>query len=179
MFLYDIKIILKNFSFNKKATNNTSGYIESAVHSNAFTFELLIVIAYFFKILNSLFDSIFINWKFTNYRSDANDIETKLIKLSKKFKIKKVIVDCRDQSSNVIKKEILELFDYVIKREKNKSITDKKYLTTMLPCKLINYKISKNKENINWDKIGKSITNNIFEYDIFFSGQKVQNIEIN
>ena len=42
----------------------------------------------------------------------------------------------------------------------------------MLPCKLINYKISKNKENIDWNKIGKSITNNIFKYDIFFSGQQ-------
>ena len=172
-FLFDIKIILKNFSFNKRATNNTSGFIDSAIHSNTFTFELPYSYCILFsKILNSLFDGIFINWKFTNYRSDANDIETKLIKLSKKFKIKKVIVDSRDQSSNVIKKEILELFDYVIKREKNKSISDKKYLTTMLPCKLINYKISKNKENINWNKIGKSITNNIFEYDIFFSGQQ-------
>ena len=40
-FLFDIKIILKNFSFNKSATNNTSGFINSAIHSNAFTFELL------------------------------------------------------------------------------------------------------------------------------------------
>ena len=92
-FLFDIKIILKNFSFNKSATNNTSGFIDSAIHSNAFTFELPYSYCILFsKILNSIFDGIFINWKFTNYRSDGNDIETKLIKLSKKFKIKNKLV---------------------------------------------------------------------------------------
>ena len=90
-FLYDIKIILKNFSFNKRATNNTSGFIDSAIHSNAFTFELPYSYCMFFsKILNSLFDCIFINWKFTNYRSDISDIETKLIKLSNKFSILRI-----------------------------------------------------------------------------------------
>ena len=172
-FLYDIKIILKNFSFNKRATKNTSGYIDSAIHSNVFTFELPYKYCIIFsKILNFLFDGVFINWKFTNYRSDVNDIETKLIELSKKFKIKKVIVDGRDRSINPIKDEILDRFDYVIKREKNRSISDNRYLTTMLPCILIDYKISKKKENINWSKIGKSIPNNEFKYDIFFSGQQ-------
>ena len=52
--------------------------------------------------------------------------------------------------------------------EKNKSISDKKYLSTMLPCKLIDYKISRNIENIDWSKIGHSITNDKFEYDVFF-----------
>ena len=113
-FLFDIKIVLKNFSFNKKATNNTSGYIDSAIHSNALTFELPYSYCIIFsKILNSLFDGIFINWKFTNYRGDVNDIETKLIELSKKFKIKKVIVDARDQSFNIIENKILNSFDYV------------------------------------------------------------------
>jgi hypothetical protein len=145
-FLYDIYIILKNFSFNKKATNSTSGYIDSAIHSNAYTFELPYHYCIFFsKILNLLFDGIFVNWKFTNYRSEKNNLELKLIKLSKKFNIKKVIVDGRDKSTDIIKDEILDGFDYVIKREKNKSILDKKYLTTMLPCKLIDYKISKKK----------------------------------
>ena len=32
---YDIYIVLKNFSFKKKATNSTSGYVEAAIHSNA------------------------------------------------------------------------------------------------------------------------------------------------
>ncbi len=171
-FLYDIKIIFKNFSFRRKASKSTSGYIDSAIHSNAFTFELPYNYCIFFsKILNSIFDGIFINWKFTNYRSDLDNIELKLIKLSQKFKIKKVIVDGTDKSINIIKKEILDGFDYVIKREKNKSISDKRYLTTMLPCRLIDYKCLKNKENINWSKIGNSKPNNNPEYDIFFSGQ--------
>ena len=39
-FLYDIYTILKNFSFNKKITKNTSGYIDAAIHSNAYVLEL-------------------------------------------------------------------------------------------------------------------------------------------
>lgn len=172
-FLHDIKIILKNFSFSRQATKNTSGYIDSAIHSNAFIFELPYNFSRIFsKILNLIFDGIFVNWKFTNIRSDTNDIQSKLIELSKKFKIKKVIIDGRDTSSNVINSEILDRFDYVIKREKNKSISNEKYLTTMLPCKLIDYKISRHKENIDWSKIGRSTTNDRFEYDIFFSGQQ-------
>ena len=172
-FLYDIKVVLKNFSLTKKATKNTSGYIDSAIHSNSFTFELPYNYCIFFsKILDLLFDGIFINWKFTNYRNDLSDIESKLIKLSKKFKIKKVIVDSTDKSINNIKKEVIEEFDFVIKREKNKSIIDKKYLTTMLPCKMIDYKISRNNEIINWDKVGWSRPNKTFKYDIFFSGKQ-------
>ena len=171
-FFYDINTILKNFSFKKKVTNNTSGYIESAIYLNAKIFQLPYNYCFFFsKILNLLFDGIFVNWKFTNYRNDINDIELKLIELSKKFKIKKVIVDGRDESTNIIKNEILDRFDYVIKREKNKSISDKRYLTTMLPCTLVNYKILKQKELINWNTIGKSKPNEIFKYDIFFAGK--------
>jgi hypothetical protein len=172
-FLYDIYIIFKNFSLNRKATNSTSGYIDSAIHSNAYTFELPYHYCIFFsKILNFIFDGIIVNWKFTNYRSDLNNLELKLIRLSKKFKIKKIIVDGRDKSTDIIKNEILDGFDYVIKREKNKSILDRRYLTTMLPCKLIDYKISKKKENINWNKVGMSKPNDKFEHDIFFSGNQ-------
>ena len=178
-FLYDIKIILKNFSLSRKATKNTSGFIDSAIHSNTFTFELPYSYCIIFsKILNLIFDGVFINWKFTNYRSDINEIEYKLIKLSKKFKIKKVIVDSTDKSKTIIKEEILKKFDYVIKREKNKCISNEKYLATMLPCSLVNYKTSQKNENINWNKIGRSTLNNEFRYDIFFSGKKTSNHRI-
>ena len=178
-FIYDIKIILKNFSLSRKATNNTSGFIDSAIHSNTFTFELPYSYCIIFsKILNLIFDGVFINWKFTNYRSDINEIEYKLIKLSKKFKIKRVIVDSTDKSKTIIKEEILKKFDYVIKREKNKCISNEKYLTTMLPCSLVKYKTSQKKENINWNKIGRSTINNEFRYDIFFSGKKTSDHRI-
>lgn len=168
--LYDIYIILKNISFHKKAKKNTSGYFDSSIHVNAFTFELPYNFCIIFStILNKIFDGIFINWKFTNLRNDPN-LELKLIKLSRKFKIKKVIVDNRDTGDDIIRKEILDNFDNVIKREKNKSIINNKYLTTMLPCTLIDYKILKKEEKINWNKIGKNRPNNKFKYDIFFSG---------
>ena len=172
-FLYDIYIILKNFSINRKATNSTSGYIDAAIHSNAYVLELPYNYCLIFsKILNFLFDGIFINWKFTNYRKNKKEVELKLYKLSKKFNIKKVIIDGTDRSINVIKDEILDGYDYVIKREKNKSISSKKFFTTILPCKLIDYRISKNKENIDWSKIGNSVPNHNPSFDIFFSGQQ-------
>ena len=172
-FLYDIYIVLKNFSFNRKITKSTSGYIDAAIHSNAFVLELPYNYCLIFsKILNLFFDGIFVNWKFTNYRSDKEDKEKKLLKLSKIFNIKKIIVDGNDISTSIIKDEILDGFDYVIKREKNKQISNKKYFTTILPCRLIDYKISKNKENINWSKIGNSKPNDNSKYDVFFSGQK-------
>ncbi len=178
-FLYDIYIVLKNFSFNKKVSKNTSGYINAAIYSNTYVFELPYNYCLIFsKILNLCFDGIFINWKFTNYRKDKEDIEKKLLKLSKKFKIKKIIVDVRDTSIDVIKDKILDNFDYVIKREKNKQISNKKYFTTILPCRLIDYKISKNKENINWSKIGNSKPNLNPNHDIFFSGQKTSKLRI-
>ena len=170
-FLYDIYTILKNFTFSNKVTKNTSGYIESAIYSNAKIFEVPYNYCIFFsRILNLLFDGIFVNWKFTNYRSDEN-LELKLIKLSKKYNIKKVIIDSRDTGVSKIKDEVVNVFDYVIKREKNKSITNKKYLTTMLPCTLVNYKVSRKKELIDWNVIGKSKPNEISKYDIFFSGK--------
>jgi hypothetical protein len=178
-FLYDNYIVLKNFFYFKKSTKNTSGYIDSALHSNAYTFELPYNYCLFFsKILNIIFDGIFINWKFTNLRNDPN-LELKLIKLSQNFKIKKIIVDTRDTGNNIIESDILNKFDHVIKREKNISITNKKYLTTMLPCSLIDYKISKKKEEINWNKIGKSKPNNKYKYDVFFSGSQTSKDRIN
>ena len=178
-FFYDFYIFLKNFSFNRKVTKNTSGYINAAIYSNAYVFELPYKYCLIFsKILNLLFDGIFINWKFTNYRRDKEDIEKKLLKLSKKFKIKKIIVDVRDSSTDVIKDKILDNFDHVIKREKNKQISNKKYFTTILPCRLIDCKISKNKENIDWSVIGNSKPNFNPNYDIFFSGQKTSKLRI-
>ena len=169
----DIYVVLKNFSFNKKISKNTSGYIDAAIYSNAYVLELPYNYCIFFsKILNLFFDSIFINWKFTNYRNDNEDLEKKLLKLSKIFNIKKVIVDGTDKSINIIKEEILDGFDYVIKREKNKRTSNKKYLTTMLPCSMVNYKISKKKENIAWNIVGNSEPNSNPRYDIFFSGKK-------
>ena len=172
-FLYDIYIVFRNFSFNKKITKNTSGYISAAIHSNANVLELPYnYCLIFLKILNLFFDGIFVNWKFTNYRKDKEEVEKKLLKLSKLFKIKKVIVDGTDKSINILRDEIIDNFDYVIKREKNKKISNKKYFTTILPCRLIDYKVSKNIEIINWKIIGNSKPNNNPKYDIFFSGQK-------
>ncbi len=172
-FLYDIYIVVKNLSFKRKATKSTSGYIDAAIHSNAYVLELPYNFCIIFsKILNFLFDGIFVNWKFTNYRKDKDAIEAKLIKISKKFTINKVIVDARDKSTGIINDEILEGFNFVIKREKNKSISNNKYLSTILPCKLIDYNIFRNNEIINWDNIGNSKPNDIPIYDIFFSGQQ-------
>ena len=41
----------------------------------------------------------------------------------------------------------------------------------MLPCTLVDYKISKEKEFIEWDIIGKSKPSEKSKYDIFFSGK--------
>ncbi len=170
---YDIYIVLKNFSLKKKINKNTSGYIDAAIHSNAYVLELPYNYCLIFsKILNLFFDGIFINWKFTNYRNDKEDLEKKLLKLSRTYNIKKVIVDATDKSVNIIKDDILDGFDYVIKREKNRQISNKKYLTTMLSCTMVDYKISKKKEIINWNIIGKSEPNKKPTYDIFFSGKK-------
>ena len=38
-FLYDIYVVLKNFS-KKKITKSTSGYIDAAIHSNAYVLEI-------------------------------------------------------------------------------------------------------------------------------------------
>ena len=169
---YNIYVVVKNFSLNKKISKNTSGYIDAAIYSNAYVLELPYNYCVFFsKVLNLFFDGIFVNWKFTNYRRDKEDLEKKLLRLSKLFNIKKVIVDGRDQSSNIVENKILDEFDFVIKREKNKQISNKKYLTTILPCRLIDYSVQKKKEYINWSKIGNSQPNNSPSYDIFFSGQ--------
>jgi len=169
-FIYNIKIILKNFLLKKKITTSTQGYIESAIRMNAKIFELPFNYCIFFsKFLNLYFDGIFINWKFTNNRKDKK-IYDKLIKLSKKFNIKKVIVDTTDLSYHLIRQDVLEKYDFVIKREKHKSITNEKYLTTMLPLKLIEYKVQKKNEFIEWPKIGRLKPNIHNKYDVFFSG---------
>ena len=41
----------------------------------------------------------------------------------------------------------------------------------MLPCTLVDYKISRQKELINWNTVGKSKPNQTSKYDIFFSGK--------
>ena len=171
-FLYEIYILLKNFYLLRNSrVNNTSGYVEDAIYSNAYVFELPFNYAIFFsKILNYFFDGIFVNWKFDKYRNPENT-ELGLIKLSEKYKIKKVIVDSRDTSNLIIKEKILNNFNYVIKREKDKSINNKKYISSMLPCTLAKYRVSSKIEKISWDKIGKSKPNNNFKYDIFFSGK--------
>ena len=177
-FLYDVRIILKNFIFNKKASKSTEGYIDSAIHSNAWVLELPYRYCIIFsKILNLIFDGVFIHWKFTNNRNDTN-INLKLINLSKKFSIKKVIIDGRDTSLSKIENEVLDKFDYVIKQHKNKFINNKKFITTMLPLKLLNYKISKKNEIINWNKVGMSRPNNRLKYDVFFSGSMNNNIRL-
>ena len=174
--LYDHYIIFKNFKnlFVKKKSklNSTSGYIEDSIYSNAYIFTLPYNYCIFFsKILNIFFDGIFVNWKYDKFRNPEN---TKLgfINLSKKFSIKKVIVDCRDTSNLLIDENILNVFDNVIKREKDKSITHNKYISTMLPCTLVRYNVSRKKEKINWNKIGKIEPNTKFKYDIFFSGKE-------
>ena len=67
-------------------------------------------------------------------------------------------------------KQIISKYDFVIKREKNKSISSPKYLSTMLPCTNLNYKILKKNENINWNDFGYSTPNNKFKFDVYFSG---------
>ena len=170
-FIFNIRIILKNFLITRNITKSTQGYIDSALHSNAKVFELPYNYCIFFsKILNLIFDGVFINFKFTNDRTDKKNINLKLIKLSKKFDKKKVIVDARDKSDSRIDNEVLTKYDYVIKGHKHKSIKNDNYFTTMLPLTLIDYRISKKKELIDWTNIGKSEPNNKFKFDVFFSG---------
>ena len=178
---YNIYVVLKNFSFNKKKiSKNTSGYIDAAIYSNAYVLELPYNYCLFFsKVLNLFFDGIFVNWKFTNYRNDKEDLEKKLLKLSRIFNIKKIIVDGRDTSTDVIKDQILDGFDYVIKREKNKKILNKKYFTTMLPCTMVNYKLLKKKKiliGIISETLNQIINQNM---TFFFLGKKHLNIEKN
>ena len=55
-FIYDIYIISKNFFPKRKITINTSGYIDAAIHSNAFVFEIPYRYCLIFsKILNLFF----------------------------------------------------------------------------------------------------------------------------
>jgi len=170
--IYDFYIIFKNFFFIRYSkTNSTSGYIEDALYSNAYVFTLPYNFCLFFsKILNIFFDGLFISIKFDKFRNPENTFIV-LSKLSKKFKIKKIILDIRDTSNLLISDETLKGYDYVVKREKDNLINHKKYISTMLPCTLVKYKIVKNNEKIQWNKIGKSKPNLQYSYDVFFSGR--------
>ena len=93
-FLFDILIVLKNFSLNRQSTKSTAGYIDAAVHSNAFVIELPYNYCIFFsKILNLSVDGMFITWKFSNYLNDHEDLEKKLKKLLKKLNRKQIKTD--------------------------------------------------------------------------------------
>ena len=118
-------------------------------------------------MINHFFDAIFINWKFTNFRDDKN-LESKLIHLCNKFKIKKILVDTRD-TSNKLSKEILDKFDLIIQREKFKDYNHSNIISSMLPCTLIHK--NTNMTNIDWEKIGNNQPNENFKFDIFFSGK--------
>ena len=77
--------------------------------------------------------------------------------------------------STLLEDDILDGFDYVIKREKNKQISSKKYLTTILPCSMVDYKLSKKKENIDWNNIGNFKPNKNQNMTFFFLGKKPLN----
>lgn len=167
--IYDLKIILRNFFFNRKITKNTSGYFEASIHAKFFVLEIPYKYAIFFsKILNYFFEAIIINWKFTNLRNDKY-FNQKLFKISDQFSILKIIADTRDTGDVEIEKTIIDRFNFIIKREKDKKLVDKKYISTMLPCTLVKH-YTKFK-NIDWSEIGKNKPNNIFKYDIFLSGR--------
>ena len=170
-FLFELYKIIQNFNFKRKSRNkHTSGFIEDAFYSNAYIVELPYILTIFFsKILNLFFDAIVIDYKFDKFRNN-NLTELGLNRISKKFKIKKILIDSTDRSKNIIRKEISDKFDYVIKREKHKSLIDKKYISSMLPCTLVNYRLSKKDEKINWKNIGKYKPNEHFTYDVFFGG---------
>ena len=52
---YNIYVVVKNFSLNKKIGKNTSGYIDAAIYSNAYVLELPYNYCVFFsKVLNCL-----------------------------------------------------------------------------------------------------------------------------
>ncbi|MDB2617868.1 glycosyltransferase, partial [Candidatus Pelagibacter bacterium] len=143
---------------------------EDAFYSNAYIVELPYIFAIFFsKILDFFFDAIVIDYKFDKFRKSTST-ELGLNEISKKFKIKKVLIDSNDSGKLIIKKEISDKFDYVIKREKYKSLIDKKYISSMLPCTLVDYRLSKKDEKIKWKNIGKSKPNDHYTHEVFFGG---------
>ncbi len=168
-FISDLKIFIKNF-FNKKLfTNSTSNYIEQSLNKNFIVLEIPYnFLVLFVGYVNNNYEGVFINWKFTNLRSDLNH-EKKLLSLCKKLKIKKVLVDTRD-TQNSYSKNIEDSFDLIIQREKPKYQKNNKIISTILPCTLINHKSMKDHE-IQWNKVGFQNPNENFKYDIFFSGK--------
>ena len=165
---YDFKNIIKGFFKINDLNKSTSGFVEQSLKLNfkiiklPYSFSLI-----FSNLINHFFDAIFINWKFTNFRDDKN-LESKLIHLCNKFKIKKILVDTRD-TSNKLSKEILDKFDLIIQREKFKDYNHSNIISSMLPCTLIHK--NTNMTNIDWKKIGNNQPNENFKFDIFFSGK--------
>ncbi len=165
---YDFKSLIKGFFKNNDLNRSTSGFVEQSLKLNfkivelPYSFSLI-----FYHLINYFFDAIFINWKFTNFRNDKN-LESKLIHLCNKFKIKKILVDTRD-TSNKHSTEILNKFDIIIQREKFKDYKHSKIISSMLPCTLITK--NTNMTNIDWKKIGNNQPNENVKFDIFFSGK--------
>jgi len=173
--IHDLKIILKNFFKKKTLNKSTSGFVEQSLEKNFLVIELPYFITIFFSnILNTFFDGVFINWKFTNLRDDKN-LERKLLKLCKKIKNKKVLIDTRD-TSNEYSSDIIHSFDLIVQREKLKKLKNLKIFSSMLPCTLLDS--AKYDEPINWNLIGKSEPNDKFEFDIFFSGKKTSQARV-
>ena len=167
--IHDLKTLIKNLFKNKYFSNSTSGYIEQSLHVNFKVFEIPYSYSIFFsKYINNNYEGIFINWKFTNLRSDLS-LEDKLLTLCEKFKIKKVLIDTRD-TQNTYNKNIQDNFDLIIQREKSKNEKNEKIISTILPCTAISYQRLKDDE-IQWDKVGYQKPNNNFKYEIFFSGR--------
>tara|TARA_B110000483_G_scaffold235502_1_gene307121 strand:- start:738 stop:1676 length:939 start_codon:yes stop_codon:yes gene_type:complete len=172
---HDLKIILKNFFKKKTLNKSTSGFVEQSLEKNFKVIELPYFITIFFSnILNTFFDGVFINWKFTNLRNDKN-LEKKLLKLCKEFKNKKVLIDTRDTSNNY-NSEIVYSFDLIVQREKLKKLKNQKIFSSMLPCTLLDS--AEYDEPINWNLIGKSEPNDKFKFDIFFSGKKTSQARV-
>jgi glycosyltransferase involved in cell wall biosynthesis len=173
--IHDLKIILKNFFKKKTLNKSTSGFVEQSLEKNFKVIELPYFITIFFSnILNTFFDGVFINWKFTNLRDDKN-LERKLLKLCKKIKNKKVLIDTRD-TSNEYSSDIIHSFDLIVQREKLKKLKNLKIFSSMLPCTLLDS--AKYDEPINWNLIGKSEPNDKFKFDIFFSGKKTSQARV-
>lgn len=172
---HDLKIILKNFFKKKTLNKSTSGFVEQSLEKNFKVIELPYFITIFFSnILNTFFDGVFINWKFTNLRNDKN-LEKKLLKLCKEFKNKKVLIDTRD-TSNKYNSELVYSFDLIVQREKLKKLKNQKIFSSMLPCTLLDS--AEYDEPINWNLIGKSEPNDKFKFDIFFSGKKTSQARV-
>ena len=167
---YDFKTLIKNIFKKEFLTNSTSSYLEQSLRMNFKVLEIPYSYSLLFrKYINNNFEGIFINFKFSNQHGPDLNIEKKLLKLSEKFNIKKVLVDPRD-TQNLYSKNIYDNFDLIIQREKSKNEKSNKIFSTMLPCTAITNKTFK-LDKIQWEKVGYQTPNDNFKYDIFFSGK--------